>query len=509
MALLAFFAAIALAFALFKITIGLQILAWAIPIVMIVLGVETCLNALLDLYRPRVPGAYSRAAFDSRLLGMFGEPGGILHTVATTIDYQFGFKVSQTWFYKLLERAVLPLLLFAVAVLYLLSCFVVVGPGEGAIVEHFGRPKALADGTHTLGPGLHVKWPWPIDRAYKYPMDHIQQVNIGFQEDAARINRQPLLWGEQHYEEEFDILVAAEDERTAQAEGTPPVSVVRAAVPVHYRIKDLYAFLYNFSDWRDPLAEDRRTDAEKMVEAICYRELVQFAASAKVETEGDQLSLVGRKSILGAGREAAAEELKQRMQAMVDRIGLGVEIVLVNLQGLHPPPELAEAYQSVIAAVQEKQAAVLAARAASNRVLTELAGSIEQTNTLLELGRREQGQTPATSGVAERELREVLEKAGGEAYETLRDALAYHFERVKLAEAIGRQFDDQVYAFDRAPTIYTHLQRLQVLEEGLQKGRKYVVVADEGNQRVFIVDLEEKITSGILDMSLLEQEAEK
>jgi len=509
-ALLAFLAAIALAFAQFKMTIGLQILAWAIPIVMIVLGVETCLNALLDLYRPRVPGAYSRAAFDSRLLGMFGEPGGILHTVASTIDYQFGFQVSQTWFYRLLERAVLPLFLFAVAVLYLLSCFVVVGPGEGAIVEHFGRPKVLADGTHTLGPGLHVKWPWPIDRAYKYPTDHIQQVNIGFQEDPAKINKQPLLWGEQHYEEEFDILVAAEDERTARAEGTPPVSVIRAAVPVHYRIKDLYAFLYNFSDWRDPLAQDRRTDAEKMVEAICYRELVQFAASAKVETEGDELVLVGRKSILGAGREAAAEELRRRMQATADRVGLGVEIVLVNLQGLHPPPELAEAYQSVIAAVQEKQAAVLAARAASNRILTELAGSLEQTDALLDLGRGEQSQAPAVQeGVAEPQLREVLEAGGGEAYKTLRDALAYHFERVKLAEAISRQFNDQVYAFDRAPTIYTHLQRLQVLEEGLQKGRKYVVVADEDNQRVFIVDLEEKITSGILDMTLLEQEAEK
>jgi len=501
--LLAFVAAITLALSQFKIMVGLQILAWVVPILMIVLGVETVLNAILDLYRPRVPGAYDRAAFDSRLLGLFGEPGGILHTVASTIDYQFGFKVSQTWFYRLLEQAVLPLFLFAVGVLYLLSCFVVVGPGEGAVVEHLGRPVQQADGSYVLGPGMHVKWPWPIDRAFKHPTARIQQVNIGFVEDPTKAS-EPLLWGRQHYKEEFDILVAAEMEADAESTDTPPVSIIRAAVPVHYRVKDLYRFLYGFSDWRNPFAEDRRSHAEKMVEAICYRELVQFAASAKVETEGDLEGRSVRLSILGMGRKAAADELKRRMQATADRMGLGIEIVLVNLQGIHPPPKLADAYQSVIAAVQEKQAAVLAAQAERNRLLTELAGSLKQTEALLELGRRSQGDAAQD----ERAFAKLLQAAGGEAYQALRDAQAYRFQRVTLAEAIAKQFGDQAFAYDRAPSIFPHLQRLNVLEESTTKSRKYVVVADEAKQRVFIVNLEEKL-SGILDMDLLEQEGKK
>src|SRR5690606_26689784 len=74
--------------------------AQAIPILMVILGIETLLNFLLDVYRPRSPGTEPRAAFDSRLLGLISEPGGIAHSLQEAINYQFGFQVSQTWFYQ-------------------------------------------------------------------------------------------------------------------------------------------------------------------------------------------------------------------------------------------------------------------------------------------------------------------------------------------------------------------------------------------------------------------------
>ncbi len=120
---------------------------------------------MLDIYRPRLKDQYSRAAFDSRLLGVINEPGGIFRTAATAIDYQFGFKVSQTWFYKLLEKAIVPLILFAGAAVYLLSCIVVVAPNEEAIIEHFGNPRDQAGKVRLIGPGLTFKRPWPVDIA--------------------------------------------------------------------------------------------------------------------------------------------------------------------------------------------------------------------------------------------------------------------------------------------------------------------------------------------------------
>ena len=101
-AVLSFLLAVALALDHFNIAVVLSIIGWLIPGILIVLSAETFLNIILDIYRPRVKGQYSRAAFDSRILGIINEPGGIVRKASDAVDYQFGFEVSQTWFYKLL-----------------------------------------------------------------------------------------------------------------------------------------------------------------------------------------------------------------------------------------------------------------------------------------------------------------------------------------------------------------------------------------------------------------------
>jgi hypothetical protein len=82
-------------------------LAYAIPAIMIVLGIETLLLFVADIYRPRSPGAVARACFDSRLLAILTLPGGLASGLSEAINYQFGFQVSQTWFYQLAQRELL------------------------------------------------------------------------------------------------------------------------------------------------------------------------------------------------------------------------------------------------------------------------------------------------------------------------------------------------------------------------------------------------------------------
>ncbi len=506
-AMMAFAAAISLALAQFKIYQGLLALNWAIPIILVLLGVETIVNAVLDIYRPRVAGQYSRAAFDSRLLGMFGEPGGIFHTVAHTIDYQFGFKVSQTWFYQLLERAILPLAIFAAGVLYLLSCFIVVRPDEQAIVEHFGCPVKQLDGGYNIAPGLHLKMPWPIDKAYKYSTETIGQINVGFVEgEKDKLGTRPLLWGEEHFDQEFDILVATKGEGVRTDGGDVPVSIIRAAVPIHYRVKDLYSFLYNYQ-YNYPRGS-KIAEAEKTLEALCYRELVRFAASAKIETEGDDEPGTGQLSILGAGRGSAAEYLRGRIQAEADKAGLGIEIILVNLQGIHPPPKVTPAYQNVIAAIQQKQAAILQAQAERNKVLATLCGSVERADELLELAsqysRLKNSDDPQKERLLKSARARFEELAQGDVFERLREAESYSFERIELAKATGRRFQSQVEAERKSPKgFYKRLQLLLMLEEVLGQVRKYVVVADEADEVVVEIDLTENLLTDLYDMSLL------
>jgi membrane protease subunit HflK len=507
-ALLSFALAIGLALVHFQIFAVLSVIGYVVPILLLVLGVETALNLLLDIYRPRLKGQYSRAAFDSRLLGVINEPGGIFRSVATAIDYQFGFKVSQTWFYKLLEKAIVPLILFSGATLYLASCIAVVAPNEEAIVERFGSPVAGDGQVRRIGPGFHLKLPWPIDIAYRYPTREVMDLYIGYvprtdPKTGAILPETQLLWGRTHYEAEHDLLVSTE--YTADQAGQElanravPVGLVKANIPVQYRIKDLRAYIYNPSDPR------------KLLEDICYRELARFAASARVEVEDPTPAASGRPSVslLGAGRASAKEILTERIQQAADAQDLGIEVVFVGLQGIHPPPEVAPNYQAVIGAVQKRQAVVLQAEAERNKTLSTLVGSVTRADQLADLAARYQdARAQGRDEEAERlgaQFDAALNEARGEIYRILSDAQGYAFGKAAKAKATGERFAGQVQAYRAAPDIYQCEQRSTVLEEALQGLRKYVVAADPNDREVIILDLQEKAPTNLLDIAGIEE----
>jgi len=506
---LCFALAIGLALAQFEIDIVVNVIAIGVPILLVVLGVETALNIVLDIYRPKLKDRYSRSAFDSRLLGIINEPGGIFRSAASAIDYQFGFKVSQTWFYKLLEKAIVPLVLFGAITLYLLSCVVIVAPNEEAIIERLGNPVNSANEIRLIGPGLALKWPWPIDIAYKYPTKKVMELNIGFvpktdPKTGEVIREKNLLWGQTHFEEEHSVLVASEYTGAELTEGAVPVSLVKANVPVQYRIKDLNSYIYNHSDPR------------QLLEAICYHELAKFAASARVEVDEanpDGTNL--RESLLGAGRDQAKKALTTNIQQAADEAGLGVEIVFLGLQGVHPPPEVAADYQKVIGAVQKKQAAILKAEAEQNKTLSTLVGSVEDADELYRLAAKyqqaEDANQPEDIAKLGNELDMAFEKAKGDIFKALRESQSYAFEKATLAEATGWRFAGQLQAYRAAAEIYQREQRLMAFEESLEKARKYVVVADPNDTQISIFNFEEKLTPSIYDLEVpgLEESSKK
>lgn len=487
---------------LFNFLAPINIIAMVIPALLVVLGAETALNLIMDIYRPRLKGRYSRSAFDSRLLGVINEPGGILRSLADAIDYQFGFKASQTWFYKLLEQAIVPLVLFGVITLYLLSCIVVVAPDEQAIIEHFGDPVNEAGEVRLIDSGLAFKWPWPIDIAYKYPTKMISEISIGFvpkvDPQTGEVEHRPLLWGEAHYEKEYQLLVASPQSGTESLAGTVPVSLVIAAVPVQYRIKDLYSFIYNHNE------------PEKLLESICYRELTRFAASAKVEAN-DETDI--DQSLLGIGRAEAGKVLTERIQKAADEEGLGVEIVFLGLQGVHPPTEVAAAYQKVIGAIQQKQSLILQAQAERNMMLSTLVGSVEKADELYRLALKyrqaEDVNTPEEIEKLGKQLDTAFEEAKGVIFKTLRESQRYAFEKETLAKGTGERFAGQLKAYRAAPEIYVHEQRLAMLEEALDGVRKYVVVADQNDTQVTIIDLQENLSPSIYETGVIEESSEK
>jgi regulator of protease activity HflC (stomatin/prohibitin superfamily) len=495
-AILCFAIAIGLALSQFKFFIVLTVINWIIPVLLVFIGAETALNLIFDIYRPRLKGQYSRSAFDSRLLGIINEPGGIFRSAAGAIDYQFGFKVSQTWFYKLLEKAIAPLVLFAVITLYLLSCIIVVAPNEEVIIERFGNPKNDANDVRHIGPGLHAKWPWPIDIAYKYPTKKIMELSIGFVAKAQNpdtVGHGPLLWGQQHYEKEEQLLVASKQTNLSSDDLAVNVGILVAAVPVQYRVKHLYSFIYNHKE------------PEKRFEAICYRELTKFAASAKIEVDYEADL---EQSLLGAGRSQAKNTLMREIQKAADDAGLGIEIVFLGLQGIHPPSEVAADYQAVVGAVQEKQALILEAQANRNESLSALAGSVQAADELYSLAVKyqqaeEKNRTGDVTMLGE-EMDAALNDSKGDIFQTLKDAEEYKFEKATLAKAAGERFKSQLKAYRAAKDIYKQQIILNALEEALENIRKIVTVADP-NAQIIEIDIQEKLVPSIYDVGGFEE----
>lgn len=140
-----------------------------------ILAVEMLLSFVIEFYRPRMPGEEERPLPESRLLALFTEPGGVARNVAASLDYQFGFQVSEAWFYHFLERTVVPLLVLMFLAFWLQTCLVVVETEHNGIREMFGRVVS----TTPLPPGLYCKLPTPFERIYRFPVEHVQEIVVG------------------------------------------------------------------------------------------------------------------------------------------------------------------------------------------------------------------------------------------------------------------------------------------------------------------------------------------
>ena len=357
--------------------------AYVLPGFAVIVGAEMVMNFILDLYRPRLPDDEARYSYDSRLMNLIASPESIGHSIAEALNYQFGFEVSGTWFYKLLQRTLVPLLLVGSILIWLMSSMVIVEEGQQYTVLHWGKPQ------HVLKPQPYPQfvWPWPIDTTAKVETDTIHQITLGVGSERTEtmVNGKRLyLWTEDHGEwVELDTLVAKQQDTGSssnQEKGenpAPSVDLIKLTVAVYYRINDAYKFKYNF------------TNTPKLLESIAQREMMQYAASATLldKLPDDESGEIRPQGILSFGRGKAASDLHEKITKVVSSEGLdlGVDIVKVEILGSHPPKDAAAAFQEVIAAEREQDKLRYEAQADANQMLSEVSGNNELALTLSHL----------------------------------------------------------------------------------------------------------------------------
>ena len=399
---------------------------------------ETLMGLILELYRPRVKGKQTRLLYESRLVGLLSHPEGLFSTAAHVLDYQFGFKVSETSFYRFVERNFPRLLIGQLALLLISSCFVFIEAGEAGLLERFGRPVEKRD---VLTPGMHVKWFWPVDRVLRFRTEEIQTFNVGFvhQEEKEHHEERPeedaVLWTVRHYQEEFNLLVASRETgvttNTVEGKRIPPVSLLSVSIPVQFQINDVRKWAY------------KHMNPAKLLEDIGTREVVRYLVG------------VDLLEIMSTGRFKAAEELRKRIQERADQEDLGVKIVFLGLQDIHPPVSVAGSYEQVIGATQKREAERLKAQA-------DAVG----TNSW----------------------------AQAEALQRRRNAEAASTSRALAAAAQAARFTNQIPAYQASPGVYSQLAYAQVLSRG-SSTRKLVMTGTNSND-VILLNLEDRIRPG-------------
>jgi membrane protease subunit HflK len=380
--------------------------------VLALVALETLIQLVLEIYRPRTRGGVQRPLYESRLVGLLGQPEGLITTAAQALDYQFGFKVSETWFYRFFERALGILILLQIAVLVISTCVVFIESGEQGLLERFGRP---VEGRTLLSPGAHLKLPWPIDKVYRFRTEQFQSFTVGLAPDAKE-QETIVLWTVAHAKEDNFLVAnrgAVAQQGPADAVRRTPVSLITGTIPVQFQITNLIYWAYH------------NEDSASLLEDLATREVMRYLAGADLN------------DLLSHGRGQASETLLQQIQSAADGKGLGARLISVGLNDLHPPVKVAPDYEKVISAIHTKQAKILTAQA--DAIRTNAAALTQARSTTNE-------------AAAERVAREA-------------NALAQ-----------AALFTNQIPAFQAAPSVYKQRAYLQTFGRASASARKYVIL---------------------------------
>jgi membrane protease subunit HflK len=209
--------------------------------------------------------------------------------------------------------------------LWIATSAVVIGPDQVGVVQRLGRLR-----TPDLEPGLHLRWPWPLERITRLRPERVRAVDVGFRRQAAGDGavRQAFEWDIRHTEGPVrqvldESLMLTGDENLVEAYGV-----------VEYSVSDPARFLFGS---RDP---------ERLVHVTGERTLRWRLAEHSLD------------DILTVHRGTLEEEWRDDLQRTLDGYEVGIRVLAAHIEHVHPPVEAVPAYRDVASAQEERTTVV-------------------------------------------------------------------------------------------------------------------------------------------------------
>jgi regulator of protease activity HflC (stomatin/prohibitin superfamily) len=299
---------------------------------------EIVLRSTGRLFVAMAPLQERRSSAVSGIAWLIGPRWPRMAAVNAAVQDHFGIDLSRSWAFSFLARAALPMLACLVFFGWLLTGLTVLGIDQRAVYERFGHPVSIA------GPGLHAHFPWPFGIMRKVEFGVVHQIPIVFpaqgdeaSADAAGEASAPVavavedvppasgdrLWDVSHPFEASYLIASASN-------GQQGFQIVNIDLRIAWRA--------TLTDAGAMAAAYRVTDPEPLIRAAAGRILVTYF-SRRTLTD-----------VLGENRTGFVTGFRTQLQARLDALDTGTEIVAVIVEGIHPPPEAARAYHHVQAA---------------------------------------------------------------------------------------------------------------------------------------------------------------
>ncbi len=305
-----------------------------------------------------------------------------------------------------LSRIVVPAV-FAVLVLwFVLTGFTSVPADSIGVLTRFGRFVELVQ------PGLRFKLPLGIEVIDVVPAQRRLTLDFGFSTKGAT-NRNQF----------------PDDPEAERNIVTGDLNMALVEWIVQYRIEDPKQFKFHVYE-----PEWTLRDAGEAV----MREVI-----------GDRTI----DEVLTIGRQEIETEARTRLQTLVKRYGLGLAVMQVQLQNVHPPKAVQASFSEVNQAQQEKQQAI---------------------------------------NLANGEYNKVVPRARGEALRKVSAAEGYAAKRVNEAKGDAERFNATLAEYVKAPEVTRQRLYLETMQEVLpQLSRK--IILDEKSSQIFpLLQLEQK-----------------
>ena len=256
------------------------------------------------------------------------------------------FKPSMVW----------GIILLLLVVWIIPGTFYFVEPDEEGVVTRFGKFD------RTNSPGLHFKYPSPVEHATTPKITQVRRAEIGFRAAQGRpTQRVPA-----------ESLMLTGDQ-----------NIVDINLVVQYRIMDSVQYLFNV---RRP------------------HKLIRDAAETVIR------GITGSKKIdeaLTTGKAEIQVLAKDQIQALLDKYKSGLQVVTIQLQNVHPPEQVADSFKDVVRAREDKERMINEAQGYRNAVIPEARGQAAQIVRVAE-GYREE-KIKRAEGDAKRFLQQYQE----------------------------------------------------------------------------------------------------